>query len=733
MNSNLASFAVAATLAITLADQPLAAGELDFDVIFGDNPFGKSPTQLTWAPNGTQLSYLWDDGDGEALWVLDVTNGERTAYLGSEDLSIENHLWNPAAAEILVVSDDRAQILRLDDHDTQKLTDDGHEEDPKFSPDGTRIAFVRDHDLYLLDRTRGEAQRLTDDGQESEILNGETDWIYWEELWNRDSTGFWWSPDGGSIAFYRFDETPVPSYPLVNYLTTYPEVEWQRYPKAGQPLPRVQIGVVELATSETRWLETAPPEDHYFPRVTWSTDSQRLIVSQLNRDQNQLDLLSCTAATGACETLMSESWPTWVNLHDDFRWFADGGFLWSSEQSGFRALYLHRADGSRERRLSPEGLTVGGVLGFNADAGWVVYDAFLTAELGAINRGIYLQQLADDEPRELAPPSASHRALVSDASGHWVHRWSDADTPQIAAIRDITGMEIGELPQLEPSGYDPTALAGWEFITIPGPDDTRLPAAILLPSEFDASRRYPVIMYHYGCPASQVVNNSWGRRGRGLWHKMMAERGYIVFMVDNQASTFFGKKGEDLAYRSFGPGNVKAQLAGVDYLETLPYVDSDRIGLWGWSGGGYNTLYALTHAPGTWAAGVAGAPVADWKFYDAIWTERYMDRPEDNPDGYATASALDAADQLEDHLLIVHGTADDNVHPQNTLAMSARLIAAGKRFEQAIYPRQKHGFKGQDSRHFYERMTRFFEQHLAPAEPVAEPEVARPQPRGAAK
>jgi dipeptidyl-peptidase-4 len=261
------------------------------------------------------------------------------------------------------------------------------------------------------------------------------------------------------------------------------------------------------------------------------------------------------------------------------------------------------------------------------------------------------------------------------------------------------------------SKIDTASLPKWEIFTIPGPDGSRLPARLLKPANFDASKRYPVIIYHYGGPNSQVVDNAWS--ARGLWHKLMAQRGFAVFSVDNQSSLFFGKKGEDRDYRRFGPVNLAGQLAGVDYLKSLPWVDASRLGLWGWSGGGANTLYCILNKPGVWKAAIAGAPVTDWKLYDSIWTERYMDRPEDNPQGYHDSAPLTYAANLADRLLIVHGLADDNVHPQNTVQMSDAFIKAGKLFEQAFYPGQKHGFRGISSRHFYERATDFFERELS--------------------
>ena len=284
----------------------------------------------------------------------------------------------------------------------------------------------------------------------------------------------------------------------------------------------------------------------------------------------------------------------------------------------------------------------------------------------------------------------------------------------VERLETLAGDAVAELPS-EPPAFDPEELPRWSFFRIPEEEDGGevLPAALLLPPGVERGEEagLPVLMYHYGCPASQVVRDRWSS-GRRLWHKLMAERGYAVLMVDNRGSSFFGKEGEDRAYRRFGKGNLEAQLAAVEWLRGQPFAEAERIGLWGWSGGGSNTLYALLNAPGTWRAGVAGAPVTDWRYYDTIWTERYLDRPQDNPEGYEASSPVTYAADLENDLLIVHGTADDNVHPHNTLAMTEALAAAGKPYEMAIYPGQKHGFRGAAERHFFERMTAFFERTL---------------------
>ncbi|HEX6202422.1 MAG TPA: prolyl oligopeptidase family serine peptidase, partial [Thermoanaerobaculia bacterium] len=336
---------------------------------------------------------------------------------------------------------------------------------------------------------------------------------------------------------------------------------------------------------------------------------------------------------------------------------------------------------------------------------WRLYDTIWTER--------YLDHPDDNE-------EGWHEAAASDESGLWVHTWSDADTPPRSVIRDAAGRQVAELPGRAPA-WDAATLPAWRFFTLSGPDGSDLPARMLDPATRTEGGEVPAIMYHYGGPGSQVVVDRWGGT-RDLWHKRMAQQGYAVLAVDNLASTTFGKRGEDRLHRRFGEHELAAQQAAAAWLAGVGWVDGERLGLWGWSGGGSNTLYALFRSPGTWRAGVAGAPVTDWRLYDTIWTERYLDHPDDNEEGYRLSSPITHAAELADRLLVVHGTGDDNVHPQNTLALSKALVDAGKPFEDAIYPRQKHGFRPPADRHFYERMEGFFRRELGEG---TAPEAAR--------
>lgn len=719
-----------------------AAAQLTFDALFAEDGHARAPGQFAWSALGDRLAYAWAETEGEdaVLFVLSPSSGDTlrlgtaTELLGAAEIGagtdttdasphpilggedFDSIAWFPAqgnaAEDLLVAVRDGLYRIALDSRKaTTILENTAPLSDIKVSPTGRQIAFHRDLELWVRDLETGEERAVTRGAIRDRILNAETDWVYWEEIWGRDADAYWWSPDGRKIAYYQFDEEPVASYPLVNFIPVYPEVEWQKYPKAGSTNPRVRVGVVDVESGQTQWMYTAAEEETYLARIGWSNHDGRLMVQRLNREQNQLDLLRCHPTHGECRTVLTESHPTWVNLENDYRYLDDGRILWGSERSGWRRLYLYDADGGLLRAVTPDGWNVTS-LDAVVDNTSILFSAYRTKELGGVHRSVLQASLETDEATVIVD-TPGWNSVTAGPRGTWVHRWSDANTETTLAVRDADGQQRTELPSQQATRYDATLLPHAEFLMIDGPGDARLPATMIKPRDFDPSQRYPVIMYHYGGPDSQVVRDVWGSRGRGLWHKMMAERGYLIFSVDNEASIFFGKAGEDKVHRRFGEVNLAAQLAAVEYLTQLDYVDADRIGLWGWSGGGSNTLYCLTRAPGVWKAGMSGAPVTDWRLYDTIWTERYLDHPKDNPDGYVDSSAVTHADKLEDALLIVHGTADDNVHPANTIAYTQKLIEAGLPFDEAIYPRQKHGLRGKASRHFYEKMTQFFDRELA--------------------
>lgn len=691
------AFASLLVVCPAFAEQP----PLTDDVLFADDANGLRPEDPAWSPDGRHLAYLFGPDEEKALFWLEVSSGKSERLT---DLDLDEFAWSPRGDSLVLLSEGDLYLLPIGGK-LRRLTETEEEEgQPSFSPDGSRLAFVRDFDLHVMDLKIGRETALTRDGEENVFLNGTNDWVYWEEIWDRETVGYWWSPDGRRIAYYRFDEREVPTHALIDEIPRTPAVRWQKYPKPGEPNPKVRVGVIAAEGGNTVWMDTGN-EDVYLARVAWTGDA--VAIQRLNRDQTRLDLLRCRAADGSCSTLLTETRRTWINLGNDLRFLEDGRFLWGSEGDGWRRLYLHDRDGKLLRPVTPEGWGVASLDGV-VETG-VIVTAYRTEGMGPTDRQVYRAGLDRKSWEPLAAEPGTHEAVVA-SNGNWVHTWHDADTPPRSEVRTASGTVA--LPHAMPSGYDPAALPKWEYFFIPGSKGVRLPARMLKPAGFDPGKRYPAIMYHYGGPASQVVVNRWDTRRRDLWQKRMAQRGFAILNLDNASSIFFGKTGEDRDHRRFGPANLEAQLAGVEYLKGLGWVDTARIGLWGWSGGGYHTLYALLHAPGVWKAGTAGAPVTDWMLYDSIWTERYLDTPQDNPEGYRESSVTTYAEKLEDHLLIVHGFADDNVHPQNTVVFIDRLIQAGIPYEDAFYPGQTHAFRGAAQRHWYARMTEFFERTL---------------------
>ncbi|MFQ5767283.1 MAG: DPP IV N-terminal domain-containing protein [Acidobacteriota bacterium] len=748
----LAAFLPAAFLQVCTAAASESRGLTMEEVVPLDGA-SQAPSRFAWSPDGRSLAYLRDDGEGQALWVVFPADGltrrliqasrfapseasqEETEPARAEALrdtevsgrsgnrktaaapSIELFRWSPTSDRLLLQVKGDLYLVPLAGGDPQRLTHVSSPlHDPRFAPDGESVAFVQDHDLKVLDLSTGRIHALTGDGRENETLNGETDWVYGEEIWSRRPRGYWWSPDGVRIAFYHFEEGGVETYPLLNLIADSPVVRQQRYPRPGGINPVVRIGIRRVEVGPTIWLKIGGQEEAYVARVRWAPDGRKLAIQRLNRAQNRLDLLLCQVADGRCSTILTETTRTWINLGDDFRFLKDGRFIWGSARSGWRRLYLHAASGEEIRLLTPEGWAVTSLDGLDADSNRLVFTGFQVGGLGAAERHV-LQVPLDPRMRldsglRLTSRPGWHTALVAPGTAFLMLSASDDGTPPVRTIQDRSGKTLMTLPAGLPLKVE-GALPRWEFMTIPGPHGIRLPARLMRPENFDPQERYPVIMYHYGCPGSQVVANRWPRRGRGLWHKMMAQQGYVIFSVDNEASLFFGGEGEAKVRHRFGPLNLSAQQAGLAYLGTLPYVDLHRVGLWGWSGGGSNTLYCILNSPGTWKAAVSGAPVTDWRLYDSIWTERYLGLPAEHAEEYRLSSPLIYAGKLSDPILLVHGTADDNVHPKNSVMMARAWVEAGRPFQEATYPRQKHGFRPRSSRHFYERMTAFFRRELA--------------------
>lgn len=748
--------ALAATVSTpAIAQQPAAPfataqdkrKALTVERIYAPGPsLGGSLTQgLQWSPDGKLLSYTQRSGQGREaktdIWVLDVASGERRMLLDAAKIQAlappaaepvpqsgssqatglgrvtpQRFQWSPKGDALLVVSQGNLYWFDLKTQEGKRLTSSKEAaEDPKISPDGRTVSFVRSYNLWVVDIATGKEKQLTSDGRE-ELLNGKLDWVYPEEFGIR--TGYWWSPDSSRIAFLQMDEKGVTRYPIVNFLTYTGETDLARYPKAGDANPVVRVGVISAKGGAPRWMDTGAEKDIYLPRVQWLKDAKRLLIQRMNRAQNKLELILTEASSGKGQTILTEEDKNWVNIHDDLYFFADSKrFLWSSERDGFRHLYLYDLTGTMLKRLTSGDWEMTGVVRVDEKKGDVY---FTGTEKTLLESHLYRVALdggaplgsSRGEPVRLTREDASHGINMSPDAAYYVDSWSTAMTPPRQDLCRADGTKVLAINENKVAELGEYGLSPVEFFKVRGADGTELNALMIKPPDFDGSKKYPVLVHLYAGPHAQTVRNAWGGNNF-LWHQLMAQKGYIIFVVDNRSASGRGHVSEVIIHRKFGETELADQLAGVAYLQSLPYVDGSRIGIWGWSYGGYMTCYAMLNGADAYKAGFAGAPVTDWRQYDTIYTERYMGLPKDNPEGYKQASPVTHAAKLKGKLMIAHGTGDDNVHYANTVQMMEEFIKAGKYAEIFVYPGRGHGISDPTARlHLFRRVTQFFLDNL---------------------
>lgn len=691
------------------AQVPAAAGKaLTVERLYSPPSLSGRLTQgIEWAPDAKRFSYLERQGRGKdaavELWTMDAANGERKILVSAETMKAvmqpekekaiqatglgrvqaENYKWSPGSDSLLFIGTNSLVMLDLKTMAIKPLVSGEAElEDPKFSPDGKWVSFVRKYNLWIVNIANGESKALTLGGSE-EILKGKLDWVYPEEL--DASTAYWWSPDSSHIAFYEMDERPVTRYPIMDMSSPIGAMEYTRFPQAGEANPIVRVGVVEIAGGETKWMDTGADKDIYLPRVDWLRDSRRLAIQRLNRAQNKLDLLFCDTATGASTQVLSETDKYWVNVSDDLYFFSDQKrFLWSSERSGFRHYYIYDLSGKLLEQLTSGEWSILGTGGFgpggstkaNVDeANGFIY--FLSNKDNVPETQLYRVSLRDKKITRLTQGAGTHLPRIAPDTSAFVNTYSNSRTPPRQDLYRADGKRVAILNENKLTDLAEYHLSPVEFLNVSADDGTKLYALMIKPPAFDPSKKYPVLIHVYGGPQAQVVRDAWGG-GDFLFHQMMVQKGFIIFSLDNRGSYGRGHAFETPIYHQFGKVELADQLAGVRYLKSLPYVDSSRIGIWGWSYGGYMTLYSLFNAPDVFKAGVAVAPVSDWRLYDTIYTERYMGRPQDNPDGYKNSSPVNQAGGLKGELMLAHGTGDDNVHFANSSEVINQLIENGR-------------------------------------------------------
>lgn len=557
-----------------------------------------------------------------------------------------------------------------------------------FSPDGRMIAFVRSNDIYVYDIAAQKERRLTTDGG-PKILNGRLDWVYQEELYGRGNfEAYWWSPDSTMLAYLRLDEHPVHEFTVVDHIPYRQNVEVTPYPKAGDPNPTVQLGVIKASGGATRWMDTYKyqPSDLLIVRVAWTPNSKKVVFQAQNREQTFLELNFADAITGKSNTVIRETSKAWVEVIDNPHWLKDGSFLWESTRDGWRHLYHYSPEGTLTRQVTSGKWEVRSVESIDEDKGVV----FITStENSHIAPQPYRIALNGTGLTRLTTTPGTHRFVVSPKNNLFIDFWSDLNTPTQTRLYDINGklVRIIEANKVEALGQYRFGKA--ELLQVKTRDGFEMEAMMIKPPGFDPSKKYPVMSFTYGGPHAPQVRNAWGGQTY-LFHQSLAQKGYIIWVLDNRSASGKGEESAWPVYKNLGELELRDLEDGVTWLKSQPYVDGSRIGIWGWSYGGFMTSYALTHSK-SFKIGIAGGTVADWRDYDTIYTERIMGTPQNNPEGYRKSSPVHAAKDLSGKLLLIHGTIDDNVHMQNTIQFVYELQKAGKQFDLMVYPKSRHG------------------------------------------
>jgi dipeptidyl-peptidase-4 len=714
---------------LALAPALVAAQDkmLTLEEIFGPEPakrvnFNGSVPQVRWLKDGANYLQIRREGllkvnalTGESAPFVDtakiaaalqgagVPADDAKGLAGNPFLSL-----NPAQNGALFDHKGDLYYAPLDGGAAKRLTNTKDEElEGEFSPNGAMVSFVRGYNLYVVDLATGREKALTRDGN-ANLLNGYLDWVYEEELYGRgNKRGYWWSPDSKSIAYLRTDEAPVPKFVVVDHIPTRQLIEDTPYPKAGDPNPLVKLGVADVKSGKSVWADNKQykPEDLLISRVAWSPDSLRVIYQAQDRAQTFLDMNAANARDGKVTRLFQETTKAWVEADDNPFWLKDGSFLWRSERTGWKHIYHFAADGKLLKQVTDgpwEARTLDAV---DEAGGWIYFTATKDSHIG---ENAYRVKTDGSNLTRLTAGAGAHAASFNADGSLFFDRWSDINTPPQMRLYKGDGslLRVLEENKSGPATLGKYKLGKAEFVQVKTRDGFPMEAMMIKPPDFDPNKKYPVWSYTYSGPHAPQVRNAWGG-ARFMWHQMLAQKGYIIWVCDNRTASGKGAESVWPGYKRLGELELQDLEDGVNYLKAQPFVDGSRIGLWGWSYGGFMTSYALTHS-NSFKVGIAGGSVTAWELYDSIYTERYMQTPQKNPEGYRRTAPLRSAANLNGKLLLIHGAIDDNVHMQNTMKFAYELQKAGKPFNLMAYPKARHGVTDPAQvKHMYSMMTDF--------------------------
>lgn len=676
--------------------------------------------------DGKRYTQIDREGNHIRINVYDLATGKKEGALfdnkvdkfSGTELNIESYELSKDERKMLLVTDGEhiyrhSELQRVYVYDiesgTIKLLDYDKVLHATFSPDGTKVAFVKNNNLLYKDIEKDMVVPVTSDGAKNRIINGNCDWVYEEEF--SFTRAFQWSENSKYLAYYRFDETLVPEYTMAKYTGLYPEQYTYKYPKAGERNSIVQIKIYNLQGKSTITANTGSETDQYLPRIKWAGDANKLCIYRLNRRQNKLDMILADAATGKSAYIYREQNKAYIEIEDDITFLKDGhSMIMGSERNGYKHLYRWDWTAQQLTDLTKGNFDVESLTGVDTKRGLVFYTA---AEASPLQKQLYVTNYSGDYKRCLTPEAGTHAITPCEGNNYFLDRYSSLNKVPVYYLRDASGRIIRTLEdnhELDAKlhEYD---LGNLKLIKIGGVN-AQLNAWMMTPPDFDPTKKYPVLMFQYSGPGSQQVADKWPI-GNYFWHQMMAQKGYIVVCADGTGTGFRGEAFRKKTYLQLGKYESDDQIAVAKNLAKLPYVDKNRIGIWGWSYGGFMSATCILKGNDVFKAAVSVAPVTNWRFYDNVYTERYMRMPQENPKGYDDNAPEKMADRLKGKLLLMHGTGDDNVHFQNAAVFTNALIKANKQFDNGYYPDRAHGISGGNaSIHLYTKMTNFILDNL---------------------
>ena len=704
--------------------------KISLDDIFKSRQFsGKSVRGIASMKDGEHYCQLNKRGIIESSYktgeeTVVIVDASQLFLADSTLIRINSYRFNEDETQVLIATNTESiyrhssksdfYIFDIASKSMKALSENGKQSLASFSPDGTKVAFVRENNLYLVDLANQEEKQITFDGKPESIINGTTDWVYEEEF--SFTKAYFWSPSGKYLAYYKFDESKVREYQLTYYGDLYPKYEKYKYPKAGEDNSIVSIHAYSIANGKTKIMDIGEETNIYIPRIQWTKTDNALSISRLNRLQNNFELLIANPSTGNTEVIYTESNKYYIDITDDLHFIAtkkeaNQGFILTNESEGFKQIYYYDIQGNLLKKLTNGSWDVNTVLGFDNKSKTVYFSA---AKNSPLNREVYRVDLKGNI-HGIETTEGWNSVNFSSNFKYYISTWSDANHVPVYSLKNSKGKLIKLLQgneELIQTAKEFNFLKK-EFFSITTSENIELNAYRILPPNFDQNKKYPVLFYVYGGPGSQTVQNRWAG-GRGAWYQMLAQNDIIIVSVDNRGTGFRGEEFKKMTYLQLGKYEIADQIEAAKYIASLPYVDENKISMFGWSYGGYMSSLAMTKGADVFSTGIAVAPVTNWRYYDNIYTERYMRTPQENAQGYDDNSPINHVEKLKGNFLLVHGSTDDNVHSQNTFDLVTALVAANKQFDLMIYPNSNHGiYTGKNtSLNLYTKMTNFLYKNL---------------------